>query len=241
MKKIKRSSELLWLLGIVFLAFGVMICSKANLGVSMIAAPAFVVSEWLSGFNSFFTVGVTEYMIQGIVLVILCVIVRRFDWRYLLAFAVAIIYGYTLDLFMLIFSGVTFDTWWLRWVMLIVGDLFTGFGVACFFRTYLPLQVHELFVSEFCFRLKKPISKVKPIFDITLLVVSITLVLVLFLDEGQFDWSTIGYACFHSIGLGTFVTTAINAPLINLMGKVVDRFFEPTALIPSLESKIKIN
>jgi hypothetical protein len=35
----QKSSELLWLLGIVLVALGVAVCSKADLGVSMIAAP----------------------------------------------------------------------------------------------------------------------------------------------------------------------------------------------------------
>ena len=48
MKKISRSSELLWLFGMIFVAFGVAICSKADLGVSMIAAPAFVIREAVS-------------------------------------------------------------------------------------------------------------------------------------------------------------------------------------------------
>jgi len=41
MKKFEKSAELLWLFGIIFVALGVAICSKADLGVSMIAAPAF--------------------------------------------------------------------------------------------------------------------------------------------------------------------------------------------------------
>lgn len=72
MKKVERSSELLWVFGIIFVALGVAICSKADLGVSMIAAPAFVVSEALSNYWSLLTVGVTEYVIQGIILVALC-------------------------------------------------------------------------------------------------------------------------------------------------------------------------
>ena len=35
----QKSSELLWLLGIVLAALGVAVCSKADLGISMIAAP----------------------------------------------------------------------------------------------------------------------------------------------------------------------------------------------------------
>ena len=234
MKKIKRSSELLWLFGIVFVALGVAICGKADLGVSMIAAPAFVVSEALLNLWSGFSVGVTEYILQGILLVIMCIIVGRFNWKYLLAFAVAVIYGYTLNFFIWILGGVSFDSIPLRWVMLIIGDIVTAFGVACFFKTYMPLQVYELFVAEFTSRFKFKLTKVKLFFDLSLLAVSVILALTLFGDVTSFDWSTIGYASFHSIGLGTLVTTAINSPIIGFMGKLIDKIFEPTPMFPQI-------
>ena len=234
MKKIKRSSELLWLFGIVFVALGVAICGKADLGVSMIAAPAFVVSEALLNLWSGFSVGVTEYILQGILLVIMCIIVGRFNWKYLLAFAVAVIYGYTLNFFIWILGGVSFDSIPLRWVMLIIGDIVTAFGVACFFKTYMPLQVYELFVAEFTSRFKFKLTKVKLFFDLSLLAVSVILALTLFGDVTSFDWSTIGYASFHSIGLGTLVTTAINSPIIGFMGKLIDKIFEPTPMCPQI-------
>ena len=239
MKKIKRSSELLWAFGVIFVALGVSICSKADLGVSMIAAPAFVISEAISTLIQGFSVGVTEYVIQGIMLVALCVIVGRFNWRYLLAFAVAVIYGYTLDLFLWLLSGVEFDTVWLRWIMLLIGDVITAFGVACFFRTYMPLQVYELFVAEVSDRFSIQITRVKLFFDISLLIISIILAIVLFLDVKSFDWSTIYYSSFHSIGLGTLVTTAINSPIIVLMGKIIDRFFEPSPCFVGLSRVLK--
>ena len=239
MKKIKRSSELLWLFGIVFVALGVAICGKADLGVSMIAAPAFVVSEALFNLWSGFSVGVTEYILQGILLAIMCFIVGRLNWRYLLAFAVAVIYGYTLNFFIWIFGGVSFDSIALRWVMLIVGDVVTGFGVACFFRTYMPLQVYELFVAEFASRFKLKLTKVKLFFDLSLLGVSIILALTLFGDVTTFDWTTIGYASFHSIGLGTLVTTAINSPIIALMGKLIDKIFEPAPMFPKMAKALE--
>jgi len=132
MKKIQKSSELLWLLGIVFVAFGVAICSKADLGVSMIAAPSFVLSEILLKWSSIFSVGVTEYVFEGLLLLLMCVVVRRFNWRYLLSFAVAVLYGYILNFFLWLLGGVEFDAVWIRWVMLIVGDMITAFGGACF-------------------------------------------------------------------------------------------------------------
>jgi len=239
MKKLKRTSELLWIFGIVFVALGVAICSKANLGVSMIAAPAFVISEALTPFFSWISVGVTEYIVQGIMLILLCIIIRRFNWRYLLAFAVGVIYGYTLDLFMWLLSPVSFNAIWLRWVMLIAGDVLTAFGVACFFHTYLPLQVYELFVSKLTERFNLNLNKVKWTFDISLLAISIVLAFTLFGDASSFDWSTIGYSSFHSIGLGTLVTTAINSPIIAFMSRFIERFFDNSPCFPAVEKFLK--
>ena len=239
MKKISRSSELLWLLGVIFVAIGVAICSKANLGVSMIAAPAFVVREALASVWDGITVGVVEYALQGVLLLLLCLLIRRFNWRYLLAFAVAVLYGYTLDLVLWIMAPISFDAGWLRWVMLFVGDLITALGVACFFRTYMPLQVYELFVAETANRFRLSLPRVKWTFDLSLLGLSVALAFLLFGDAKSFDWSTIGYSDFHSIGLGTPVTTLINSPLIVTMGKLLDRVFDPTPRWKGLEDVLK--
>lgn len=239
MKKISKASELLWVMGIVFVALGVAICSKANLGVSMIAAPAFVVYEAIGNFSKLLSVGVTEYIIQGLMLILMCVIIRRFNWRYLLAFAVAVIYGYTLNFFLWLIDDVDFNAVWLRWVMLIIGDVITAFGVACFFRTYMPLQVYELFVAEISSRFHFNINKTKWIFDLSLLVISVVLAFTLFGDVKNFAWSSIGYSSFHSIGLGTLVTTAINSPIISLMGKILDKIFDPSPRFNRLADVLK--
>ena len=123
--------------------------------------------------------------------------------------------------------------------MLIVGDVITAFGVACFFRTYMPLQVYELFVAELTARFGLNITKTKSVFDISLLVISVILALVLFGDASNFDWSTIGYASFHSIGLGTLVTTAINSPIIGLMGKLIDKLFGTEPMFQKMERALK--
>lgn len=238
MKKIKKTSELLWIFGIVFVALGVAVCSKANLGVSMIAAPAFVIYEYIAPMWSGFSVGMTEYIIQGFMLCLLCLVIRKFHLRYLLAFAVAVIYGYMLNFFLFLMSGISFDATWLRWVMLFVGDLITAFGVACFFRTYMPLQVYELFVAELSAHFKWSINKTKATFDYTLLAISIALAVLLFGDVTSFDFTTITHTSFHSIGLGTLVTTLINSPLISLMGKGLDAIFEPTPRFPKLEKAL---
>lgn len=240
MKKIRKSSELLWLLGIVFVALGVALCSKANLGVSMIAAPPFVLQELLIKYSPFFSVGVVEYLVQGLLLIILCLVIRKFNWRFLLAFLVAVIYGYTLDLFLFLLKDISFTKIWTRWTMLIVGDIITSFGVAAFFRTYMPLQVYELFVAKISKNFSFNITKVKWFFDISLLTLSVLLAFILFGDGKSFSWNTIYYNSFHNIGLGTLFTTIINSPLISLMGKVIDGLFDSTSAFPKLEKALSL-
>ena len=235
MKMIQKASELLWLMGIIFVALGVAICSKADLGVSMIAAPAFVVHGEIVQLWNNISVGVVEYAIQGILLLILCAVIRKFHWRFLLAFGVAVLYGYTLNFFLWILGGVLPETTLQRWLLLLLGDILTAFGVACFFRTYMPLQVFELFVAEIadCFHI--PIAKVKCVFDYSLLAISIFLAFFLFSDGKTFPWASIVHTSFHNIGLGTLVTTVINSPLIAMMGKLIDKLFDPSPRYPGLK------
>ena len=235
MKRFEKASELLWVFGIIFVALGVVLCDKAGLGVSMVAAPAFIVSERIP----FISTGVAEYLIQGIKLIILCIIVRKFNWRYLLTFFVSVIYVYTINLFVWLLGPFNFDAVWLQFAMLILGDIIIAFGVACFFRTYLPLQVCELFVAEIAAKFKFDINRVKFAYDYSMLAVSLILAFALFGDAKTFDWSTILYSDFHSIGPGTVITTFLNAPLIALMGKLIDKFMGTSPLFPSIEKALK--
>ena len=241
MKKAQKSAELLWVFGIIFVALGVAICNKADLGVSMIAAPPFVLYDAVAHLWGGFTVGMLEYLVQGMLLVILCLIIGKFDWRFLLAFAVAVIYGGMLDLFLWLLKDIAVEAVWLRWVLLLVGDVVVGFGVACCFHTYLPLQVYELFVAEVARRFRITIPKVKMMFDASLLVISVVLAFSLFTDAKTFDWPAIGTTSFHSIGLGTLVTTIINSSIIALMDKFICRWFDDTPRFSKLEKVFKHN
>lgn len=226
-RKTKKISELLWLFGILFVSLGVCLCNKADLGVSMIAAPSFIVAEALSVVCPFFSVGVTEYVLQGVLLILMCAIMRKFHWIYLTSFIVAVLYGYTINLFLFLLKDVVITAVYLRWLVLLVGIFLIGFGVACFFRTYLPLQVYELFVAEISKRFSLKLSKVKLVFDFSLLALSLILVFTLFGDANSFDWSSIYYHSYHNVGLGTLVITVLNSPVISLCGKVIDKFFVP--------------
>ena len=244
---IKKTGELNWLLGALLVSLGVAICNRADLGVSMIAAPAFIIHDALLQVTDVLSIGVIEYLVQGFIVLLTCLIVKRFNWRYLLSFLTAVIYGYFIDMWMLIIGTEPFDALWMRWIMLIVGDIVTAVGVAFFFRTYLPVEAYELCVHEIVRVHKFNFHKVKWIFDFSCLGVSIILAFSLFGDVTTFDWSTIYTHSFHHIGLGTIVTTIISAPIIRLASKLLvflvgtDALIKPVYKLLHIEDKAKKN
>ena len=66
--KRRFSTELAYVLGIVSIAWGVVLMEKADFGVSMVVAPAYLLYRWLSPAWGFFTFGMAEYCLQAVLL-----------------------------------------------------------------------------------------------------------------------------------------------------------------------------
>ncbi len=227
MKKIPRFAEAAWVCGIVFCALGVALTIKADFGVSMIAAPPYIIYMKIVEYFPSFTLGTAEYCFQGALLLIMMAVVHRVRLKYFLCFATAVIYGKVLDLMLwLLGGGDPFESMPARIAAFVAGGVITALAIAFFFRTYLPLQIYELFVTESAAVFKKPNEKVKYIFDGACLVISVTLTLVLFRG-------------IEGIGIGTIVLTLANAPIIALCGKLLDKCIEFSPLSPKLQKKYK--
>ena len=67
MKRTFRT-ELAYVFGIVFVAWGVVLMEKADFGVSMVVAPAYLLYRWLSPAWSSVTFGMAEYCLQAVLL-----------------------------------------------------------------------------------------------------------------------------------------------------------------------------
>ncbi len=227
MKKIPRFAEAAWICGIVFCAFGVALTIKADFGVSMIAAPPYILHAKISEYFPSFTLGTTEYCFQGVLLLVMLAVVRRIRLKYFMCFLTAVIYGKVLDLMLfLLGGGEAYEQMPVRIVVFAAGGVITSLAIAFFFRTYLPLQIYELFVTECAAVFNKPNEKVKYIFDGGGLLISVTLTLVLFRG-------------FEGIGVGTIILTLANAPIIAGCGKLLDKCFDFSPLSPKLEKKYK--
>lgn len=228
MKKIQKMNEAAWIMGIILCAFGVALATKANLGLSMIAAPPYIIHLFMRNFLPWYTQGTSEYVWQGVLLIFMCIIVRRFKVKYLLTFACAMIFGFAVDgALFLLGGGGAYEELSTRIIAFIASEIITATAIACYFRTDMPLPVCELLVSEVSKRYSLSINKVKQVTDISMLVLSLVLALAL-------------NRSFTGIGIGTIIITLVNASMIAIAGKVLDRFFEFSPRFPKFIERIKM-
>lgn len=213
-KKITVSSELVYLLAILILSFSVAMVASTNFGVSMIVAPAYIVSQKLG----FVTFGQSEYIIQGLLFIMFCLLMKKFKPIYLFSFMTSIIYGAVLDLWRLIIPHFNPSLcppgslpMAVRIVYFAIGMLLTSLAVSLFFRTYIYPQVYDFFVKCVSGKYRIDRTKFKMAFDGSMLIISCILTLVLF--HG-----------FVGIGVGTIIMTALNGIIIGFFGKIFDKF-----------------
>ncbi len=211
-------SEISYVLGQIFLAFGAALITTAGFGVSMVVAPAYLISEKVS----FLTFGMAEYSFQALLLAVFCVIMRQFRAKYLLSFVTAFIYGCLLDLFLgLCALGAPYALA-TRIILFVLGEAGTVAGVVFFFKSYIPPEVYELFVQEVSRKFGFDMGRVKWIYDIASLALSIVISLAFF-------------GAIHGIGVGTVICAAVNGGLISLFSKFLDSHFEirPALRVPA--------
>ena len=227
MKKISKMNEAAWALGIVLCSLGVALCTKADFGLSMIAAPSYILQIRLSEIFPWYSRGVSEYMWQGLLLILLCIVMRGFQFRYLLSFFAAMVFGYTLDGWLFILGGgAAFSALWMRICVLILGELITAFAIAFYFRTDMPIQIYDLLVKEISKSRGIEISRVKRVNDLVMLILSVLLALLL------------NHSC-QGVGIGTVLITLLNAPLIAAVGRLIDRVFSFEPRFPQLIVMLK--
>lgn len=207
-------TELAYVAGIVTLALGTAFMERADFGVSMVVAPAYLIYLKLSALWPWFTFGMAEYTLQAVLLLAMCLVLRRFRLGYLFSFVTAVLYGFTLDGMMLLVGLLPNGTFWVRAAWYVIGVLICSLGVAFLFRTYIAPEVYELFVKELSQKHGRKIHRVKTVYDIVSCLVGVILSFAFF-----------GWWHFEGVKWGTILCALINGPLIGLIGRGLDRLF----------------
>lgn len=207
-------TELAYVFGLIFVSLGVAFMEKADFGVSMVVAPAYLLYLKLSQSFSFFTFGMAEYTLQAVLLLVMMFVIRRFKVSYLFSFVTAVIYGFILDFWMWEVSGISADSMASRLVIYISGMILCSMGISLFFHTYIAPEVYELFVKEVSAKFGIGINRFKTGYDITSCLIGIAL-----------SFSFFGLWVFEGVKLGTALCALINGTMIGLCSKAFERFF----------------
>lgn len=230
MKKITLYSELAYVLAILILSFSVAMVSAADLGLSMIVAPAYILSQKLQ----FLTFGQCEYVVQAILFILFCILLKKIKLVYFVSFLNCIVYGATLDLWRVVIPMFNPEitepgsmSMPVRITFFVASALITAFSIALFFRVYLYPQVYDFFVKGITEHFKLNQTRFKTIFDLSCLTISVIMTLVFFKS-------------FVGIGVGTIILAIVNGSLIGGFGKLIDKFFDIKPLFPKLAKKFEI-
>lgn len=221
MKKPNFYTELSYVLGIIFLSLGTSFMTKADFGLSMVVAPAYLIHLKLSPIFSFISFGVASYLFQAVILILLSLILKKFKISYLFSFVTAVVYGFSLDGFILLTEKIPAETIWIRIVLFAAGLLLSTFGISLFFHTYISPEAYDIFVKDLSAGKGYNIGKTKTIYDFSSLAVSVVLSFCFF---GLFQ--------FRGIGIGTAIAACVNGSLIAFYGKLLERHFEFKDALP---------
>ncbi len=214
MIKCKYKNQLYWVFGILLCTLGIAFCTKSDFGLSMIAAPAYIIHVKMESFFPWYSQGTSEYILQTLLIVIVFFTTYKFKLKYILSFATAIISGLVLDMWLFVLGGNgAYELLSMRIVAFILGECLSALAIALFFRTTMPVQAYELLVAEIAQKFNIQVEKVKMVNDICYFVLSVALALLL---NGS----------LQGLGIGTVVITLTNAPIIAFFGKLIDKLIK---------------
>jgi len=207
-------TELAYVAGIVILAIGTALMEKADMGMSMVVAPAYLLHRKLSLTLPWFSFGVAEYVFQALLLVTLCLVMGRGRKSYLFSFATAVFYGLVLDLVMALAGLLPVGSLLFRLSYYAVGMVICSVGVALLFHTYIAPEAYELFVKELGRKTSREISRVKTVYDCC------SCALGLILSFAFFGWGQ-----FVGVKAGTIFCALVNGWLIGRCGRWLEGHF----------------
>ena len=194
------------------LALGTALMERADFGVSMVVAPAYLIHLKVAEFLPFFSFGMSIYVFQALLLGVLSLLMGKVKKSYILSFATAFLYGIVLDAVISVVALFPFDGTLWHIVYYAAGLVICSIGVAFMFHTYFPPEAYELFVKELTEKYNLSISKTKTIYDCCSCVLGVILSLLFF-------------GSFVGVKWGTILCAAVNGWLIGQISRILEKHF----------------
>ena len=167
----KRKRYLIFLVGLFVNSLGVSLITKANLGTSPISSIPYVLS-----LNFPFTLGNFTIFFSIFLIVLQLIILRKnFKLEHILQIPVSIIFGYFIDLTMILFSWVNPEAYIMKIVYLLIGCLILGVGVYMEVLADVVMLPGESFVRAIVLTWKTNFGTTKICFDVAMSVIAAVL------------------------------------------------------------------
>lgn len=176
-KKETVKRYVLFVISLFFCGVGVAFTKHAELGVSPISSVANVISIKLD----FISFG-TWLIVSNCVLLLGQIILlrRNFKLIQLVQIPLSFVFGYCTDFGLWLVNGIPNDNYIVRLLLVFAGIIFIGFGIALGVIADVILNSGEAFVKALADVTKKDFGTVKIIFDVSWVILSIVLSLLLF-------------------------------------------------------------
>lgn len=221
MKKRAFATEAAYVLGLVTLALGTAMMERADFGMSMVVAPAYLLHLKISQTLPFFSFGMAEYLFQGALILAMALILRRFRLAYVFSFVTAVLYGLALDGaigLVSLFPGAGYVA---RAAYYALGLLTCSLGVSLLFHSYIAPEAYELWVKEMSARRGVEIHRYKTVYDCVSCLVGVIL-----------SFSFFGFGHFEGVKGGTILCALVNGTVIGFFSRLLEGTFEFRDALP---------
>ena len=197
--------ELALLIVVLINSLGVVLMLQSGSGISAISSVPYAFSLVLPKLS----LGTWTYIFQGLLVVSLMILQKRFVPQYLFSFVVGFAFSEMLDVHKLWISGLPMGLGW-QLLYFVVSYLLLCFGIALANRCQLPIIPTDLFPRDLSNIIGAKSSRVKISFDVICLAVT-GLMTGLFL--GHLD----------GLGIGTVLAAFTMGKVVGLIGDAMDK------------------
>ena len=194
-------------LAVLINSFAVAVTVYAGLGISPVSSFPYAVSLVFP----FLTLGTWTYLFQGVLVITLMVLRKRFVPSYLFSFVAGFFFGKLLDVFGAWLPCLPYSWGW-RIFYFVASCPVIALGIALSNRCKLPIIPTDLFARDLSEIIRKPYAKVKTTMDLTCVAVSIVLTVV-------------GTGTLKGVGIGTVVAALTYGRTAGLIGNLIDKKF----------------
>lgn len=221
MDKLKR--YFIFFIGLFISSFGVSFITKADLGTSPISSIPYVLSLKFTWSLGEFTIAFSLLLI----LLQLLILRRNFKMEHLLQIPISILFGYFIDVTMLLLKSMNPSTYYIKLFDLLLGCVILGFGVYLEVLADVVMLPGESFVRAIVVTWNRDFGNIKVIFDASMTAAAVII-------------STLCTAKLDGVREGTLIAALLVGFIAKFFGKTLS-FLKPVLYGENEEEEVSLD